>query len=507
MESPIITFIIPTLGRFSLLHTIQSLQKQKVNAWKCIILFDGIKNTHFQHFQKDPRITILEIAKTGENQLSSRAGLVRNIAFDYVDTPWIGFVDDDDTLSPYYIQHLIEDMNEKDVILFRMIYKNQVFLPPSNVSTLHKNQVGISFSLKSHLIKNDLELRFQNDAFEDFLFLQKMIQKGYSIFVSSHITYYVKSQYYHFDSTLSSSWIQKKKDDDTIQLKTEIKDPFVQKRLFVSLKGGLGNILFQIFTGLHFGQMEKRDVFFIYGTDRIRKNVIEYKIFESLLPSLLHVSQWKMIPKHSLVTFQETNPFENQDLFQFMHEYRDSEMILLQGYFQHISLFHSTFYTFKSNFFSPILSISFTSKRIISIHIRAGDYLQYPDIYFILPNSYYENVLELIQLDREKDEIILFTDDMNYVKENMNFIKKYPILFSEDLVHPTDYQKDEVEMMWMSQSDIIISANSTFSLWAGYLSKKNTKIIIPDQYFSHQNAYIPMSHFLHPDKDYQTINT
>ena len=98
MESPIITFIIPTLGRFSLLHTIQSLQKQKINAWKCIILFDGIKNTHFQHFQKDPRITILEISKIGEN--SSRAGLVRNIGFDYVDTPWIGFVDDDDTLSP-----------------------------------------------------------------------------------------------------------------------------------------------------------------------------------------------------------------------------------------------------------------------------------------------------------------------------------------------------------------------------------------------------------------------
>jgi hypothetical protein len=505
MESPIITFIIPTLGRFSLLHTIQSLQKQKVNAWKCIILFDGIKNTHFQHFQKDPRITILEIAKTGENQLSSRAGLVRNIAFDHVDTTWIGFVDDDDTLSPYYINHLMEDMQENDIILFRMIYKNRVFLPPSDISTLKRGEVGISFCLKSHLIKNDPDLRFQNDAFEDFLFLQKLLEKKYSIFVSSHVTYYIKSQYFHFENNLSSTNIQKK-DSNSDQISIQQNQIF-RKRLFISLKGGLGNILFQIFTGLHFGQMENRDIFFIYGTDHFRKDVIEYKIFESLLPSLLHLSQWKMIPKHSLVTFQETNPFENQDLFQFMHEYRDSEMILLQGYFQHISLFHSTFYTFKSNFFSPILSISFTSKRIISIHIRATDYIKYSDIYFILPNSYYENALESIQLDREKDEIILFTDDVNYVKENMNFIKKYPILFSEDLVHPTHYQKDEVEMMWMSQSDVIISANSTFSLWAGYLSKKNSKIIIPDQYFSHQNAYIPMSHFLHPDKDYQTINT
>lgn len=504
MESPIITFIIPTLGRFSLLHTIQSLLKQKINAWKCIILFDGIKNTHFQHLQKDKRITILEIPKTGENTSSSRAGLVRNIAFDYVDTPWIGFVDDDDTLSPYYIQHLIDDMEGKDIILFRMIYKNRVFLPPVDVSMLKKGEVGISFCFKRDIIQKDPEIRFQNDSFEDFLFLQKLIQKGYSIFVSSHVTYYVKSQYFRFDTSLSSSYIQQKSEDHIIN---QDQDLFVKKRLFVSLKGGLGNILFQIFTGLYFSQMENRDVFFIYGTDPHRKNVIEYKIFESLLPSFIHTSQWKMIPKRSLATFQETNPFENQDLFQFMQREKSTEMILLQGYFQHINLFHSTFYTSLSQFFSPILSISSSLKRIISIHIRATDYLKYSDIYLILPNSYYENALESIQPNQEEDQIIIFTDDVNYVKENMDFIKKYPILFAEDLLHPPYYQKDEVEMMWMSQSDFIISANSTFSLWAGYISKKDTKIIIPDQYFSHQNAYIPMSHFLHPDKDYQTINT
>lgn len=499
--SPIITFIIPTIGRFSLLHTIQSLQKQKVNAWKCMILFDGIKNNHFQHFHKDSRIQILEIPKTGENTSSSRAGLVRNIAFNHVNTPWIGFVDDDDTLSPYYIQHLIDDMKGKDIILFRMIYKNRVFLPPIDVSKLKKGEVGISFCFKRDIIQKNPDIRFQNDPFEDFLFLQKIIQKGYSIFVSSHVTYYVKSQYFHFNTSLSPSYIHQKNENYIIQ------DSFAKKRLFVSLKGGLGNILFQIFTGLHFSQMENRDVFFIYGTDLHRKNVIEYKIFESFLPSFIHTSQWKIIPKSSLATFQETNPFENQDLIQFMQREKSTEMILLQGYFQHIHLFHSTFYTSLSHFFSPILSLSSSSKKIISIHIRATDYLKYSDIYLILPNSYYENSLKFIQANPEEDEIIIFTDDVHYVKEKMDFIKKYPILFAEDLIHPPHYQKDEVEMMWMSQSDFIISANSTFSLWAGYICKKDTKIIIPDQYFSHQNAYITMSHFLHPDKDYQTINT
>jgi hypothetical protein len=498
-SSPIITFIIPTLGRFSLLHTIQSLQKQKINAWKCIILFDGIKNTHFQHFYKDSRIKILEIPKIGEN--SSRAGLVRNIAFDYIDTPWVGFVDDDDTLSPYYIQHLMEDMKDHDIILFRMIYKNRVFLPPTNISSLQKGQIGISFCLKTHLIKNDPELRFQNDSFEDYLFLQKLIEKGYSIFVSSYIAYYVKSQYFHFETNLSSTLIQKEKQIQIYQNSTLSK-----KRLFISLKGGLGNLLFQIYTGLHFGQMENRDVFFIDGTDRFRKDAVQYKIFETILPSIIHISQWKIIPKHSLVTFNESNPFDHSDLISFLKENEEKEMILLQGYFQNVSLFHSSFDQWTSLFFSSPLSIS-SSKKIISIHIRAKDYLKYSDIYLILPNSFYKNALEYIEFDKENDQIILFTDDKKYVEEKMQFIHEYPITFADDLVHSPNYQTDEYEMIWMSKSDWIISANSTFSLWAGYLSKKNTNIIIPNQYFSNQNAYIPMSHFLHPDKDYQTINT
>jgi glycosyltransferase involved in cell wall biosynthesis len=264
MDPPLITFIIPTLGRLSLSHTIQSLQKQKINSWKCIILFDGIKNIHFTHFLKDPRIMILEIPKTGESISGSRAGLVRNLAFPYVSTTWLAFVDDDDTLSPYYLSHFqkeTEKEKEIDVLLFRMIYRDGVYLPPAHTTQLEKGKVGISFAIRTSCIQKDETLRFLNHPFEDFLFLQLLLQKKHSILLSSHITYYVKSKFFPFDDSHLSSL--------QITLPNQhISNP--KKRLFVSLKGGLGNLLFQIYTGLHFAKIQNRDLFFINENEKTK---------------------------------------------------------------------------------------------------------------------------------------------------------------------------------------------------------------------------------------------
>lgn len=499
MSSKIITFVIPTLGRLSLYHTIQSLQRQKEDQWKCILLFDGVQNKNFQYLKKDPRITILEIPKTGDNIGRSRAGLVRNLAFSLVDTEWIAFVDDDDTLSPYYITHLLKEYEtyHTDVILFRMIYKNRVFLPPVDCTELKKCEVGISFALKTHLVQQDLSLRFQNDDYEDFLFLQLLLQKKHSILLSSYVTYYVKSQFFSYTHPLLTSTFVK----DSTNL-------ISKKRLFVTLQGGLGNLLFQICTGLHFSQMENRDVFFIYDISkkRDRKCVTDYKIFEYLLPSFISSEEWNLVPKRSIASFQEVNPFDTQDLYSFFEKNRDSEILYLKGYFQHIFIFESTLQHLLFISQKPFVQLE---NRKIAIHIRLGDDLRYPHIYLHLPNSYYEKALQSISFNPLHDQIILFTDDYIHLSEHYSFISDYPMIYAKDIVveewKNEGYQQDEIELMMMSQCDFLISANSTFSLWAGYLSQ-NTQIYIPSQYFSNENAYIPMSHFLHSQKDYSIIS-
>ena len=52
----IITFIIPSLNRFTILNSIESLKNQTNPNWKCIIIYDGVDGTPFD----DERITIIK---------------------------------------------------------------------------------------------------------------------------------------------------------------------------------------------------------------------------------------------------------------------------------------------------------------------------------------------------------------------------------------------------------------------------------------------------------------
>jgi hypothetical protein len=186
-----ITFIIPTIGRQSLLNTIKSLQNLLNPNWKAVIIFDGIKN----NFKIDDiRITILEHEKKGKmSEISGNAGLVRNIGLNYINnSEYIAFLHDDDYIHPNYINYLKEEisMNEDiDICIFRMIDKNNLVLPRKNDNKIIKTKVGISFAININIAK---KFQFTNSNFEDYLFLKKVELYGGKIVISKYISYYVR---------------------------------------------------------------------------------------------------------------------------------------------------------------------------------------------------------------------------------------------------------------------------------------------------------------------------
>ena len=188
-----ITFIIPTIGRKSLLNTVESLLKLKNNNWKALILFDGVTN-EFKDIITDKRFYILEIEKNGVLEECGKAGLVRNIGMNYIShTRWIGFVDDDDTLSPDYIDNLkIEDKlnSNLNICVFRMIDINNNILPPKSDFGIHKRNIGISFAIRNNICRNIL---FKNDNYEDYYFLKECEFKKHNIILSPYISYFVRS--------------------------------------------------------------------------------------------------------------------------------------------------------------------------------------------------------------------------------------------------------------------------------------------------------------------------
>ena len=181
---PTVTFIIPTIGRETLKNTLQSLKNQTHTNWKAIVIFDGIKPNIEEN---DPRINIIQIEKKGR---LNYAGRVRNIGILEVNTEWVAFVDDDDTITENYLEIFENEVDvDLDVIIFRMLRGYEI-LPPLEHLDFVKNFVGISFCVKTRLFKNEY-LWFNESATEDYDLLDLFRSKGKKIKLSKKITYLV----------------------------------------------------------------------------------------------------------------------------------------------------------------------------------------------------------------------------------------------------------------------------------------------------------------------------
>lgn len=203
-----IDFIIPSIARPTLNKTLKSIQEQqflfaKDKNWNVFVGFDGISatNIEYNNLIQDDKFNFIffeeKLGKVGEYGIGN-AGIVRNEIIKKVNSPnkWIAFVDDDDTLTPYYIDSLSVELENTDppfdVCVFRMRYDpgGEKILPPIMNDELEEDKVGISFCVKKDFIKKH-NIKFVNDIREDFKFLMDLKNAGAVIKVSKYVTYNV----------------------------------------------------------------------------------------------------------------------------------------------------------------------------------------------------------------------------------------------------------------------------------------------------------------------------
>jgi len=195
----LITFIIPTLNRSTLADTLISLLSQTNTQWKAIIIFDGCSpsNPYLLKLLNNPQFLCLTTPRLGTEQaIHNSAGFVRNIGLQIVDTPWVGFVDDDDILTHNYIESLTTELNTTptlDVVIFKMIERGRI-IPPLNFSQIVCGQVGISFAYRSSLIKDGFV--FEQSKEEDYNLLKQFEKAGKKIVLSPFTTYLVRHSPY-----------------------------------------------------------------------------------------------------------------------------------------------------------------------------------------------------------------------------------------------------------------------------------------------------------------------
>jgi glycosyltransferase involved in cell wall biosynthesis len=177
------TVIIPSLARNSINKCLSSLSGQTDPDYKVIIVYDGAK----------PNIEETDIIKVIQIPVRiGHAGLVRNYAIPYVDTPWISFLDDDDYFSCNYIERL-KHWDNKGYNLVSFTYfddSNGNTQPPPGSTEMKYCSIGISFSIKTDFVHTN-NILFKNVGCEDYFFLDDARTAGANWVVTNEILYHV----------------------------------------------------------------------------------------------------------------------------------------------------------------------------------------------------------------------------------------------------------------------------------------------------------------------------
>jgi glycosyltransferase involved in cell wall biosynthesis len=196
MAQALVTFIIPSINRPTLRRALDSIAAQTNVAFRAVLIMDGCKAPEFVSSYTWLQ-TITLPSRVGTRNY---AGEVRNIGIREVTTEWIAFLDDDDTIAPSYVNSLAEEIRRRpgaDAVIFRMRTNKTTghrVLPPKGATDFVKNEVGISFAVRTfpRCMKGETVFSFEPGPTEDFCALDFLRSRKAEIVLSESVTYFVE---------------------------------------------------------------------------------------------------------------------------------------------------------------------------------------------------------------------------------------------------------------------------------------------------------------------------
>jgi hypothetical protein len=116
---------------------------------------------------------------------------------------------------------------------------------------------------------------------------------------------------------------------------------------------------------------------------------------------------------------------------------------------------------------------------LISMHIRRGDFLKNPNaakFHCTCSTEYYIKAIAHMKKTLENFKLLIFSDEIQWVKKNFDFLKDHDKFFVEGL---EDFE--EFQIMARCNSNII--ANSGFSWFASWLNQHPKKIVVAPEHW------------------------
>ncbi len=261
----------------------------------------------------------------------------------------------------------------------------------------------------------------------------------------------------------------------------------------VRLYGGLGNQLFQYFAGNYFSQFLNRSLevdfnwierghshsqsdirdflFYQQGNHAVssKKSFLNYLVSDiltslsarfDLVAGILNIDNTFDVVKHPNQLF--------------------SRKVKLRGYYQTPLYFHNLIFDGESHILDLIdrkfSVVQELNHEVIGIHVRGGDYLDKMSLYSKLDREYYTNAINWLKNIYPGHELIVFTDDKVYAESLID--RRFSYIFFDD----RNMRASQV-LQHMASCDALVTANSTFSYWAGLAGNVKT-VISPKNWFN-----------------------
>lgn len=291
-------------------------------------------------------------------------------------------------------------------------------------------------------------------------------------------------------------------------------------RLFVIVKGGLGNQLFQyafyknlqtisrnVILDLYWFKNGNRPLKLFEAFDLPEKNkqneLINSNQVRPKKPFIVRLIN-RILRKISKYHLEHFIPFETivteNDIFH-PKAYLYINSGILDGYWQSEVFFEDIksqipkifkFNSIRNQSVLKIKSTILSSKRITSLHWRRGDYVGHKSLGIDL-EQYFKKALSWLIKTKNINDVYVFTEDTEWVKNRLieyGLDLKYHFI-SEKLDGHEDFH--ELYLMTLCTNNII--SNSSFSWWGAYLNQNHNKTVCaPDTWtnsikFKNRDSY------------------
>lgn len=257
--------------------------------------------------------------------------------------------------------------------------------------------------------------------------------------------------------------------------------------IVVKLMGGLGNQMFQYATAYalskkHNTRLAVDTSWFNNQSGVSRKATYELNLL-GIDAEIAKLEKYEIVPKKPLfkkLTEEKLINFEEKSLLFNPKIFNQGKNLYLNGYWQSEKYFIDYRFDILKVFEFPTklsrVALSWKSQinksEAISLHIRRGDYVTNSHtntVHGVLNLEYYENAVKYLSSYIKNPKVFVFSDDPSWCKENLKLSVNYEIVSGPNSI-------EDMYLMSICRHNII--ANSSFSWWAAWLNKNDSKIVI-----------------------------